>query len=235
MGPASRHFRAGWHLFPMGTSGSLRHRRLASSRLYLVTPGDPLGGALDDLLPRVLEAGVDVVQLRDKFLEARPLLERAAIVRRRTLEFGALFVINDRVDLAIAAGADGVHLGQQDLPPEEARRQIGPDAIIGLSTHTPAEVLQAAATEADYIAVGPVFPTPTKPGRPAVGHNLVRLAAEYARQPFFAIGGIDAATLPGVLAAGAGRVAVVRALTEAPDPASATAALVEMLRRSGPA
>lgn len=219
----------------MGNSRAFRIRRLGSSRLYLVTPGDPPAEPLDEFLPRVLEAGVDLVQLRDKSLEARPLLERAAIVRRRTLEFGALFLINDRVDLAIAAGADGVHLGQQDLPAAEARRQIGPDAIIGLSTHTPAEVLQAAETEADYIAVGPVFCTPTKPGRPAVGHDLVRWAAEHARQPFFAIGGIDAAALPDVLAAGARRVAVVRALTEATDPVAAAAAFVEMLRRSGPA
>jgi thiamine-phosphate pyrophosphorylase len=219
----------------MDNSPVSRLRRLAASRLYLVTPGDPLAGPLDEFLPRVLEAGVDVVQLRDKSLEARPLLERAAIVRRRTLEFGALFLINDRVDLAIASGADGVHLGQQDLPPAEARRQVGADALIGLSTHTPAEVLRAASMEVDYIAVGPVFPTPTKPGRPAVGHDLVRVAAGHARQPFFAIGGIDAAALPGVLAAGARRVAVVRALAEASDPASATALLVEILRRSGPA
>ena len=208
------------------------NERLLAARLYLVTPGDPPAGPLDEFLPRVLEAGVDIVQLRDKHLEARPLLELAAVVRRRTLEFGALFLVNDRVDLAIAAEADGVHVGQQDLSPAEARRQMGPQALIGLSTHAPAEILAAsssASSEADYIAVGPVYATPTKPGRPAVGPDLLRFAAERAAQPFFAIGGVDAGNLADVLAAGASRIAVVRALTEAEDPAAAARQLSEAL------
>jgi thiamine-phosphate pyrophosphorylase len=206
------------------------NERLQAARLYLVTPGHPAAGPLEEFLPRVLEAGVDIVQLRDKHLEARPALELAAIVRRRTREFGALFVVNDRVDLAIAADADGVHVGQQDLSPEEARRQMGPRALIGLSTHARDEILAAAATGADYIAVGPVHATPTKPGRPAVGHDLVRFAAERAVQPFFAVGGIDQGNVGDVVAAGARRIAVVRALTEAPDPAEAARALSRVLR-----
>jgi thiamine-phosphate pyrophosphorylase len=212
--------------------------RLLAARLYLVTPGDPPAGPLDEFLPRVLEAGVDIVQLRDKRLEARPLLELAAVVRRRTHEFGALFLVNDRVDLAIAAEADGVHVGQQDLSPAEARRQMGPQALIGLSTHAPAEILAAASSasaesNADYIAVGPVYATPTKPGRPAVGPELLRFAAERAAQPFFAIGGVDAGNLAEVLATGARRIAVVRALTEAEDPGAAARQLSEALRRGG--
>ena len=213
----------------------MNERRLLAARLYLVTPGDPPAGPLDEFLPRVLEAGVDIVQLRDKHREARPLLEFAAVVRRRTAEFGALFFVNDRVDLAIAAEADGVHVGQQDLSPAEARRQMGPQALVGLSTHAPGEILEAASSqEADYLAVGPVYATPTKPGRPAVGTELVRFAAGHPAQPFFAIGGIDRRNLKEVLAAGASRIAVVRALTEAEDPAAAARWLSEVLRSSLP-
>jgi thiamine-phosphate pyrophosphorylase len=207
------------------------NERLVAARLYLVTPGNPPAGPLDDFLPRVLEAGVDIVQLRDKHLEARPLLELAAVVRRRTREFGALFFVNDRVDLAIAAEADGVHVGQQDLSPAEARRQMGPQALIGLSTHARGEILAAASSAADYIAVGPVYTTPTKPGRPAVGPELLRFAAERAARPFFAIGGVDVGNLAEVLAAGARRIVVVRALTEAEDPGTAARQLSEALQK----
>ncbi|MGH7425866.1 MAG: thiamine phosphate synthase, partial [Candidatus Methylomirabilales bacterium] len=177
-------------------------------------------GPLDELLPRVLEAGVDLVQLRDKDMEARSLLRYAEVVRRRTEEFGALFIVNDRVDLACAAGADGVHLGQEDLSAAAARQMIGA-GLIGLSTHTEEQIRAAAASEADYLSVGPVHLTPTKPGRPAVGCALVRFAAAHARLPFFAIGGIDSATAPAVAEAGARRVAVVRAIVDAGDPAAA--------------
>ena len=207
-----------------GTRGA-RVARLRAARLYLVTPAAPSAGALEDFLPRVLEAGVDVVQHREKDMEARPLLRVAEVVRRRTLEFGALFVVNDRVDLALAAGADGVHLGQDDLPPAEARRQAGTGMLIGLSTHTPAEVTAARWDGVDYIGVGPVYATPTKPGRPPVGLDLVRFAATLLAPEVFAIGGIDVSTLPGVLAAGARRVCVLRALTESADPAGAARAL----------
>ena len=204
--------------------------RLQAARLYLVTPAAPAAGPLAEFLPRVLEAGVDIVQLREKHMEARGLLQVAEVVRARTAEFGALFVVNDRVDVAVAAGADGVHLGQGDLPVAEARRQAGPAMLIGLSTHAPAEVSAAAGEGADYIGVGPVHATPTKPGRPPVGTGLVSYAARRVpRLPFFAIGGIDAATLPAVLAAGATRVCVLRALTEAADPGRAAAALRAIL------
>src|SRR2546421_223296 len=202
----------------MAGEGALRRTRLDAALLYLVTPGEPRGGGLDEFLPRVLEAGVDMVQLREKGLEARPLLRLAAVARRRTSEFGALFIVNDRVDLALAAEADGVHVGQEDIPPGEARRQMGPEVLIGLSTHSEEQVL-VASPEADYIAVGPVLPTPTKPGRPPVGPGLVRFAAgRPGRRPFFAIGGVDLLSLPAVLEAGARRGAVGRALTGGDDP-----------------
>lgn len=207
--------------------------RLAAAYLYLVTPATPLAGDLDELLPRVLEAGVDVVQLREKDTEAGPLLRYCEIVRRRTSEFGALFVVNDRVDVAVASGADGVHLGQDDLPPAEARRQLGPVPLVGLSTHSEAQFLAALAAGADYAAVGPVFATPTKPGRPAVGLDLVGFAADRADRPVFVIGGVDQANLPRVLEAGARRVAVVRAITESADPVAAASLLSAALRPGG--
>jgi thiamine-phosphate pyrophosphorylase len=217
---------------PAGDASAAR-ARLASAYLYLVTPAAPRAGELDELLPRVLEAGVDVVQLRDKEMEAGPLLRYCEIVRRRTSEFGALFVINDRVDVALASGADGVHLGQDDLPPDEARRQLGPAPLIGLSTHSEAQFLAALAAGADYAAVGPVFATPTKPGRPAVGLDLVGFAADRADRPVFVIGGVDRASLPRVMEAGARRVAVVRAITESGDPAAAASFLSAALRPAG--
>jgi thiamine-phosphate pyrophosphorylase len=212
-----------------GDAPALR-RRLSSALVYLVTPANPRAGDLDELLPRVLQAGVDVVQLREKQMEAGPLLGYCEIVRRRTSEFGALFVVNDRVDVALAAGADGVHLGQDDLPPGEARRQLGPVPLIGLSTHSEAQFLAALAAGADYAAVGPVFSTPTKPGRPAVGLDLVGFSADRADRPVFAIGGVNSANLPAVMEAGARRVAVVRAITESDDPAEAAFRLSSVLR-----
>lgn len=172
---------------------------------------------------------MDVVQLRDKHASARDLLAAAEVFRRRTSEFGALFIVNDRVDLAIATGADGVHLGQDDLPVPEARRQLGPEPLIGLSTHSQGQIRSAPAA-ADYLGVGPVAETPTKPGRPAVGTALVSFAAREALRPFFAIGGIDLDGLPAVLAAGATRVAVVRALTDAADPGGTARVFSRALR-----
>ncbi len=209
-------------------SGFLR-RRLSRALLYLVTPAAP-SGRLDEFLPRVLEAGVDMVQLREKNMEAGPLLDHCEVVRRRTTEFGALFIVNDRVDVALAAGADGVHLGQDDLPAGEARRQLGPVPLIGLSTHSPAQFMRAWEAGADYAAVGPVFATPTKPGRPAVGLDLVAFSADRAPGPVFAIGGIDAENLSRVVEAGARRIAVVRALTESTNPGEVTRRLGRMLR-----
>ena len=179
----------------------------------------------------MLGAGVDIVQLRQKGLEAREELRFLEVFRRACDAHGALLAVNDRADVAYAAGADVLHLGQDDLPPGVARQIIGPGPLIGLSTHAAAEAA-AASTEpaADYFCTGPVWPTPTKPGRPAPGLPLVRYAAGLdTERPWFAIGGIDESTLDQVLDAGARRVVVVRAITEAADPAAATARLAARL------
>ena len=206
----------------------IKHR-LESCLLYLITPAVPAAGALEDFLPRVLEAGVDMVQLREKHMEAGLLMPYCEIARRRSDEFGALFVVNDRVDVALAAGADGVHLGQDDLPYIHARKQMGPDRLIGRSTHSPAQLLVSVESGADYSAVGPIYATPTKPGRPAVGEELISYAAEHAKLPVFAIGGISAFNIGSVIAAGARRACVVRALTESFDPAGVTRRLKKAL------
>lgn len=211
------------------TADAPAHRRLETALLYLVTPGVPKAGPLDKFLPAVLDGGVDMVQLREKEMEAAPLIRYAEEVRRWTSEFGALFIVNDRVDVAIASGADGVHLGQDDLPTKKARRQISRGAVIGLSTHSRDQILDSADSEADYIGVGPVHATPTKLGRPAVGYELVRYAAERSPRPFYAIGGIDLNTLARVIEAGARRVSVLRALTEAEDPGAIARRMKDIL------
>ena len=162
-------------------------------------------------------------------METAELAGYCSTVRRITSSFGAGFILNDFVSLAAGCGADGVHLGQDDMPVTEARSLLGEDAVIGLSTHTPAEIDAAASLPVDYVGVGPVFETPTKPGRPAVGTSLVSYAARSCRQPFFAIGGINTGNLGEVLEAGATRIAVIRALTDAGDPAAAARALKSRL------
>ena len=184
-----------------------RRNRLKAARLYLVC-----GAVPDELLGAAVRGGVDIVQLRMKGAPDEEILRAAEPFARHDLPL----IINDRPDLALAAGADGVHLGQDDMPVSEARAILGPELLIGLSTHTPEQV--DGADGADYIGVGPIYETPTKPGRPAAGHGLVAHAAEHARVPWFAIGGINASNIGAVAAAGAQRVAVVRALTEADDP-----------------
>ncbi len=210
--------------------------RLAAARLYLCTDARQRQGDLAAFLDAVLGAGVDIVQLRQKGLEAREELRFLEVFRRACDAHGALLAVNDRADVAYAAGADVLHLGQDDLPPGVARQIIGPGPLIGLSSHAEAEAA-AGSTEpaADYFCTGPVWPTPTKPGRPAPGLPLVRYAAGLGTgRPWFAIGGIDESTLDQVLDAGARRVVVVRAITEAADPAAATARLAARLRRIGP-
>lgn len=177
-------------------------------------------GDLEGFLDAILSAGCDVVQLREKHAEAGDLLRWGEVFREAVEHHGALFTVNDRPDVALALEADGVHVGQNDLPPEMARRILGPDGIVGLSCHSE-EDHDAASPEADYVTAGPVYATPTKPGRPATGLDLVRRAAEILDRPWFAIGGIDLTTLPEVVGAGATRIVVVRAVTEAPDPAAA--------------
>jgi thiamine-phosphate pyrophosphorylase len=195
-----------------------RRQRLNRSRLYLVCDAQS-----DVLLRAVLGAGVDLVQLRMKEADDDEIVRTAARFRRACDEHGALLILNDRLDLVAAAEADGVHIGQDDVAVTTARRQVGRERLVGLSTHTRAQIDAAAGV--DYIGVGPVFETPTKPGRPAVGLELVSYAAAEAGVPFFAIGGIGRENVPTVNAAGARRVAVVRALTEAAQPAEAAAAL----------
>jgi thiamine-phosphate pyrophosphorylase len=192
--------------------------RLDDARLYYICGIDRL-----DTVEAALRGGADIFQLRDKHAPDDALMRAAETVRGLCDEHDALFVMNDRPDLALAAGADGVHLGQDDMDLGEARAIVGPDLLIGRSTHSPAQI--DAVAGADYIGVGPVHATPTKLGRPAVGLELVSYAVAHARVPFFAIGGIDAANLPEVVAAGATRAAVVRAISEAADPEPAARAL----------
>jgi thiamine-phosphate pyrophosphorylase len=209
-----------------------RSERLRDARLYFICDARPGGRALADLLPAVLEAGVDVFQLRDKRLADDELLELGLAARRWCDEHGALFILNDRPDLAMAVGADGVHVGQDDVPVEAARAIVGDERLVGLSTHSPEQI--AAAGGVDYIGVGPVNETPTKPGRSAVGVELVRHAAAHANVPFFAIGGITAGNVSAVLAAGARRVAVLRAIADAGDPTAAARELRAAVESAAP-
>lgn len=207
-------------------AGSERRARLAAARLYLVCPesrgadGDR-GRDLPDLVREAVAGGVDVVQLREKHLDDDELAAVANAMRALCERIGALLVVNDRPLVAREAGAHGVHVGQDDMPVAEARELVGPDMLIGLSTHAAQEIEAEDARAADYIAVGPVHETPTKPGRPAVGLELVRHAAAHAPTPFFAIGGLDAGNLGEVLEAGARRAVVLRAIADTEDPQAA--------------
>jgi thiamine-phosphate pyrophosphorylase len=203
-----------------------RRAWLRSSRLYLVTDARPESD-LEEFLRAALLGGVDVVQLRDKSGDARAIVRAGRVFRRLCDAYDALFIVNDRPDLALACAADGVHLGQDDGDVAVARGLAGADLLVGLSTHSPGQV--DAAHAVDYIAVGPVFATPTKPEYAPVGLELVRYAAAHARLPFFAIGGIDPSNAGEVVAAGAERVAVVRAIRDAEDPGEATRLLRERM------
>jgi thiamine-phosphate pyrophosphorylase len=209
-----------------------RLQRLAEARLYLVCDARS-----DAFLNAALRGGADIVQLRMKQAEDDEVLATAERYRVACAQHGALFILNDRPDLAHRAGADGVHVGQDDAAVAEARAIVGAARIVGLSTHTPEQIDAAADQRPDYIGVGPVHETPTKPGRPAVGLELVRYAAAHAAMPFFAIGGIDPGNVGAVRAAGATRIVVVRALTLADDPEATArelrAAIVEKGERIG--
>jgi thiamine-phosphate pyrophosphorylase len=202
-----------------------RRERLDRSRLYVVSDARRGKGDLETFLDAILAAGVDIVQLREKEAEAGDLLKWGQVFREAAARHGALFVVNDRPDVAVALGADGVHLGQNDLPVDLTRRLVGPELIVGLSTHGE-DQLRAASGQADYVCVGPVHETPTKPGRSAVGLELVRVAASQERRPWFAIGGIDPANLSAVVDAGARRIVVARAVTSSEDPAAAVRRLL---------
>lgn len=216
-----------------GLDGDALRARLADARLYLCTGARRDRLDLAEFVDAALAGGVDVVQLRDKGpdgpLEARAELAALEVVGEACARHGALLAVNDRADVALAAGADVLHLGQDDLPVPAARGIVGGSMLVGRSTHDEAQVDAAAVEDGiDYFCVGPTWPTPTKPGRPAPGLDLLRHAARVER-PWFAIGGIDAERLDEVLATGATRIVVVRAITEAPDPEAAARALKERL------
>jgi thiamine-phosphate pyrophosphorylase len=202
-------------------TGDLRER-LAAARLYLCMDARRDRGDLAEFLDAVLGAGVDIVQLREKGLEAREELALLAVFAQACRRHGRLLAVNDRADVALAAGADVLHLGQDDLPVPAARRILGDGPLIGRSSHSPVQA-DAVADEdgVDYFCAGPVWATPTKPGRPGTGLAFVSHAAALTTRPWFAIGGIGLDNLDEVLAAGATRVVVVRAITEAADPAAA--------------
>jgi thiamine-phosphate pyrophosphorylase len=210
------------------------HARLQRSRLYLCTDARERQGDLADFLDAVLAGGVDIVQLRQKGMEARAELAALEVLADACVRHEALFAVNDRADIAWVARPDILHLGQDDLPVEAARAILGSDILIGRSTHDSAEVDAArVAPGVDYYCVGPVWPTPTKPGRPAPGLPLLT----YARRgqddrPWFAIGGIGHDTIDAVLDAGARRVVIVRAITEAADPHAAASSLARRLREA---
>ncbi|MEW2360057.1 thiamine phosphate synthase [Spirillospora sp. NPDC029432] len=206
--------------------------RLDRARLYLCTDARERQGDLPEFLDAALAGGVDIVQLRQKGLEARQEMEYLRVFRAACERHGALLAVNDRADIAHAVQADVLHLGQDDLPVPAARAIVGEDILIGRSTPA-GELAAAAAGEpgTDYFCAGPVWPTPTKPGRAAPGVELLRYAAAQRQgRPWFAIGGIDEGNLDEVLAAGARRIVVVRAITEAADPRAAARSLARRLR-----
>jgi thiamine-phosphate pyrophosphorylase len=202
--------------------GDDRRAHLAAARLYLVCDAKPGGRLLPNFLPMAISGGVEIVQLRVKDsnwrenrYERRFLLEVAAHAAEMCEAGGVLFVVNDHPEIAVEVRADGVHVGQDDMAVADVRALVGPDMLIGLSTHAPGEIDAVDSALVDYIGVGPVHATPTKPGRPAVGLELVRYAAAHARVPFFAIGGLDAHNVGEALEAGASRICVLRAVANA--------------------
>jgi thiamine-phosphate pyrophosphorylase len=207
-------------------------RSLSESRLYLCVDSRSREGDLPEFLDAALAGGVDIVQLREKGLEAADELAALEVFADACHRHGALLAVNDRADVAFAAGADVLHLGQRDLPVTAARKLLAADVIIGRSSHDEAQASAASAqVGVDYFCVGPCWPTPTKPGRPAAGLGVIRHTASLATdRPWFAIGGIDATNLDEVLDAGATRVVVVRAITNADDPGAAAAAFATRLR-----
>jgi thiamine-phosphate pyrophosphorylase len=213
------------HLAPPESLGELRRMRLGSARLYFVCEALPHGKDPEGTLNAAMGGGALMVELRDRE-QPRSAIERSGRTFRRLADtYSALFIVNDDPYLAVELRADGVHVGQDDMDPAEARRIMGPDAIIGLSTHSREQIEAAAAAPVDYISVGPIWETPTKEGRPATGLELIRTAAEVAAKPWFAIGGIDAGNVDEVVGAGANRICVVRAIRDAADPRAAAGVL----------
>ncbi|OHB79131.1 MAG: thiamine-phosphate diphosphorylase [Planctomycetes bacterium RBG_16_64_12] len=213
------------------TKGSLE--RLGRARLYVLVDARPSPEQFTALVRSLVDAGVDALQFRDKTLEDRRLLDRARLLRQLTLRSDTLFIMNDRPDLAVLARADGVHVGQQDLTVKDARTIVGPDALVGVSTHSIDQARQAVLDGANYLGVGPTFPSGTKRFDKLPGPALLRAVAAEIRLPAFAIGGIDRENLPEVLATGFCRIAVSGAITAAPDPAAAARELKAGLEGSG--
>jgi thiamine-phosphate pyrophosphorylase len=203
---------------------------IAGRRLYLCTPDRD---DLEHFTAACIDGGVDVVQLRDKYLEARPLLARARLLSRVCRDHGVPFILNDRPDLALYAEADGVHVGQEDAPVALARRILGPDAVVGLSTHSPGDLADAAQQDTTYISAGPVEATPTKPGRPGVGLDYVSLASSQSPVPVFVTGGVTPERIPALWEAGVRHFVVVRYLTQAADALGAARALRDAINRCG--
>lgn len=207
---------------------------IGDRRLYLCTPDRE---DLDSFIEACIRGGVDLVQLREKSLDDRHLLERARLARRVCHDRGVPFILNDRPDLALEVGADGVHVGQDDAPPSLARRVLGTRAAVGLSTHSLVQLDESADEPIDYLSAGPVVPTPTKPGRPGTGVGYVTLAAARARVPVFVTGGVSPESVAELVAAGGRRFVVVRYLTEAADPEAnarrLSAALAAALEAAG--
>ncbi|WGV25905.1 thiamine phosphate synthase [Halotia branconii] len=231
MGSAFKQMRYRVYTLESDLMGYQRHQLLWRSHLYLVTsPSETLVATVES----ALKGGLTLVQYRDKTADDTLRLEQATKLRQLCHSYGALFIINDRVDLALAVDADGVHLGQQDLPITSARQLLGPQRIIGRSTTNSQEMQAAIAQGADYIGVGPVYETPTKIGKPAAGLEYVSYASQNSSIPWFAIGGIDANNINDVIDAGAKRVAVVRSLMQAEQPTLVTQYLLSQLNRVQP-
>jgi thiamine-phosphate pyrophosphorylase len=207
-----------------GDTGRLAHRRL-----YLCTADRP---DLASFLTSCIAGGVDIVQLRDKALEARHIVERGRLAAKVCGAHDVPFILNDRPDLALEVEADGVHVGQLDVSPSLARRILGPAAIVGLSTHAPEELDASADEPVDYVSAGPVTPTPTKPGRPGTGRDYVTYAVAEARRPVFVTGGVTPQTVPALITAGGRHFVVVRYLTESDDPKRAAAQLRTTIERN---
>jgi thiamine-phosphate pyrophosphorylase len=212
---------------PPESIGELRRQRLRWARVYFVCDALPHGQDPELLLNAAMAPGAGMVELRERD-QPRAVIERSGRTFRRLANtYSALFIVNDDPYLAMELSADGVHVGQDDIDAAEARRIMGPDAIIGLSTHSREQIDAAASQPVDYISVGPIWETPTKEGRPATGLELIRTAAEVAKLPWFAIGGIDRSNVDEVIAAGAERICVVRAIRDAEDPRAAASALFD--------
>lgn len=211
-----------------------RRARLAEARLYLVCGANPDGRELPTLLRAATAGGVDIVQLREKRVPDEELASIANATRALCERLGTLLIVNDRPWVAREARADGVHVGQDDIPAADVRELVGPEMLIGVSTHSPEQIDAIDAIVVDYIGVGPIHETPTKPGRAAVGLELIRYAAAHAPVPFFAIGGLNADNLGDALDAGATRVCVLRAIADAQDPEAAARAIRDRMdKRSG--